>query len=285
MATFFHVYSFRRVKNSEWLMRAPVCIISDMLRAIAHKVSPQIAECELTFLDRSPIDLELAARQHDAYCSLLRELGVTVELLSGNEPYPDSCFVEDTAVVVSELAVICCPGVPSRRPETELIERELAKYRETARISLPATIEGGDVLRIGKKMFVGQSRRTNSKGIQELWRIMEPYGYSVTPVKIKDSLHLKSACTSIDDETLFLNPEWVDLTPFKEFNLVYTPPEEPWSANLLRVGEAVCIQAGFPAAAELIERLARRVEIVDTSELRKAEAGLTCSSIIFESAF
>jgi dimethylargininase len=257
----------------------------DMLRAIAHKVSPQIAECELTFLDRSRIDLELAERQHDAYCSLLRRLGVTVELLSENEAYPDCCFVEDTAIVVRELAVICCPGVASRRPETELIERELSKYRETARISLPATIEGGDVLRIGKRLFVGESRRTNAKGIQELRRIVAPYGYSVIPVKIKDSLHLKSACTSIDDETLFLNPEWVDLTPFKGLNLVSTPPDELWSANLLRVGEAVCIQAGFPAATELIERLARRVEIVDTSELRKAEAGLTCSSIIFENVF
>jgi len=255
-----------------------------VLRAITHKVSPHINECELTFLDRSPIDLERAARQHDAYCAVLEKLGVTVERLSDNESYPDACFVEDTAIVTGELAIICCPGVSSRRGETELIERELSKHKRTVRISLPATIEGGDVLQMGEKIFAGQSRRTNSQGIDELARILKPYGYCVIPVKTKGSLHFKSACTAIDDETLFVNPEWVDLTPLKGFNLVYTPHEEPWSANVLRVGETVCIQAGFPAAAELIGRLARRVEIVDTSELRKAEAGLTCSSIIFESS-
>ncbi len=161
----------------------------------------------------------------------------------------------------------------------------MSKHKRTVRISLPATIEGGDVLQMGEKIFAGQSRRTNSQGIDELARILKPHGYSVIAVKTKGSLHFKSACTAIDDETLFVNPEWVDLTPLKGFNLVYTPREEPWSANVLRVGETVCIQAGFPASAELIGRLARRVEIVDTSELRKAEAGLTCSSIIFESAF
>lgn len=256
-----------------------------VLRAITHKVSPHINECELTFLDRSTIDIELAARQHDAYCAVLERLGVTVERLSENESYADACFVEDTAIVAGHLAVICSPGVSSRRGETGLIERELSKHKKTVRISLPATIEGGDVLQVGEKIFAGQSSRTNSLGISELARILEPHGYSVTPVKTKGSLHLKSACTAIDDETLFVNPEWVDLTPLKGFNLVCTPPEEPWSANVLRVGETVCLQAGFPAAAELIQRLARRVEIIDTSELRKAEAGLTCSSIIFESSY
>ena len=255
-----------------------------MLRAITHKVSPHINNCELTYLNRTPIDVELAARQHDAYCAVLERLGVTVERLSENESYPDACFVEDTAIVAGELVVICCLGVSSRRGETGLIERVLSKHKKTVRISLPATIEGGDVLQMGEKIFAGQSCRTNSQGIDELARILKPHGYSVTPVRTKGSLHLKSACTAIDDETLFVNPEWVDLTPLKEFNLVYTPAEEPWSANVLRVGETVCIQAGFPAAAELIERLARRVEIVDMSELRKAEAALTCSSIIFESA-
>lgn len=256
-----------------------------VLKAITHKVSSRINECELTFLDRAPINPGLAARQHDAYCAVLEKLGVTVERLSENESYPDSCFVEDTAIVAGELAVICNPGVASRRGETALIERELSKYKKTVRISLPATIEGGDVLQMGEKIFAGQSRRTNSQGIDELARILKPYGYSVIPVQTKGSLHLKSACAAIDDETIFVNPEWIDITPLKGFNLVRTPPEEPWSANVLRVGETVCLQAGAPAAAELIRRLARKVEIVDTSELRKAEAGLTCSSIIFESDF
>ena len=254
-----------------------------MLRALTHKVSPEIAECEVTFIDRSPIDLRLAVRQHDHYCDVLKKLGAIVKELSGNESYPDSCFVEDTAIVVDELAIICSMGVPSRRGETMLIERELSEYREIAHISLPATIEGGDALRIGKKIFIGQSSRTNLEGIEELARILEPHGYRVVQVRTKGSLHLKSACTAIDEETLFVNPDWVELDAFRGFDLVYTPAEEPWSANTLRIGTTLCVQAGFPRAAELIERVVERVEIIDISELRKAEAGLTCSSIIFES--
>ena len=253
-----------------------------MLRAITHAVSPRIVDCELTFIDRSPIDLELAVRQHDNYCAVLERLGVRVERLSENESYPDSCFVEDTAIVVEELAVICSMGVSSRRGETRLIERELSRYRKTAHIRLPATIEGGDALRIGKKIFVGQTLRTNDQGIEELSKLLRPHGYTIVPVRTKGSLHLKSTCTAIDDETLFVNPEWVELDGLSGFNLVHTPPEEPGSANVLRVGTAVCVQAGFPQAAELISRFVERVEIIDTSELRKAEAGLTCSSIIFQ---
>lgn len=266
-----------------WLTCALACNISDMLTAITHKVSPLIAECELTFLDRSPIDLQLAMRQHDDYCAMLKKLGVIVEVLSENESYPDSCFIEDTSVVVDELAVICSFGVSSRRGETRLIERELSKYREIVHISLPAMIEGGDVLRIGKKIFVGQSRRTNLRGIEELARILEPHGYKIIPVRTKGSLHLKSACTAINDETLFVNSDWIELDALRGFNLVYTPSDEAWSANVLRVGDTVCVQAGFPRAVELIEGMGERVEVIDMSELGKAEAGLTCSSVIFES--
>jgi dimethylargininase len=255
-----------------------------MLRAIVHKVSPNISQCELTFVDRSLIDFELAKRQHGDYCAALERLGVNVTVLSENKSYPDCCFVEDTAIVVDELAVICSMGASSRRAEAKLIERELSKYREIARICLPATIDGGDVLRVGKKIFVGQSSRTNTQGIEDLVRILEPLGYRVVPVRMKGGLHLKSACTAIDDETLFVNPDWIEVDQLKDFDLIHTPAEEPASANVLRVGSTVCVQAGFPRAAELIAGVVKQVEVIDTSELRKAEAGLTCSSIIFESA-
>jgi dimethylargininase len=254
-----------------------------MLRALTHKVPAGIAECELTFIDRAPIDLHVARRQHEDYCAALEKLGVTVERLSENESYPDACFVEDTAVVVDELAVICSMGVSSRRGETTLIERELSKYREIARIALPATIEGGDVLRAGKRVFVGQTSRTNAGGVRELARILGAYGYEVKAIGTKGSLHLKSACTALDDDTLFVNPEWVELDELKGFNLIHTPAGEPWSANVIRVGDTICVQAGFPKAAELMGSIFKSVEIVDISELRKAEAALTCSSIIFES--
>jgi dimethylargininase len=253
-----------------------------MLRAITHTVSPNISKCELTFVDRSPIDFGLATYQHQEYCAALERLGVRVTVLAENESYPDCCFVEDTAVVVNELAVICSMGAPSRRGETKLIERELSKYRETIRIALPATIDGGDVLTIGKKVFVGQSSRTSAEGIEALTRILGPLNYRVMPVSTKGSLHFKSACTAIDDETLFVNPDWVELGQLIGFRLIHTPPDEPASANVLRIGKTVCVQEGFPGAAELLARAGHRVEVIDTSELRKAEAGLTCSSIIFE---
>lgn len=255
-----------------------------MLRAITHAVSPNIAQCELTYVDRSHIDVELANRQHHEYEEALRKLGAVVTELTGNETYPDCCFVEDTAIVVDELAVICSMGVASRRGETALIERELSRYRKTAHISLPATIEGGDVLRVGKKIFAGKSSRTNAEGIANLTRILGPLGYRIIQVKTKDSLHFKSACTALNNETLLVNPDWVDVKVLRGFRLVPTPTNEPWSANVLRVGDAVLVQADFPRAAELIAKTVKRVEIVDTSELRKAEAGLTCSSLIFESS-
>jgi len=139
------------------------------------------------------------------------------------------------------------------------------------------------VLRIGKTIFAGQSSRTNIAGIRELARLLEPHGYRVLPVRTKGSLHFKSACTALDDETLFVNPDWIELDALSGFNLVHTPIEEPWSANVLRVRKTICLQAGCPMALELVKEVVDSVEIIDISELRKAEAGLTCSSIIFES--
>jgi dimethylargininase len=254
-----------------------------MLRALTHKVSSRIADCELTFLERSAIDAEKAALQHEEYNELLRRLGVAVTSMSENDSWPDACFVEDTAVVVDELGVICSMGVPSRREETNLIASELSKYRDLTYITLPATLEGGDVLRIGRKVFVGQSSRTNTEGIRELSRILTPAGYEVVPVTTRGRLHLKSACTAIDDETIFVNPEWVDIEPLKGWRLLTTLTQEPDAANVLRIGTTVCVQAAFPRSAELINDVVPRVEMIDLSELRKAEAGLTCCSIIFES--
>ncbi|HKZ02757.1 MAG TPA: arginine deiminase family protein [Pyrinomonadaceae bacterium] len=253
-----------------------------MLRALTHKVSSRISECELTFVERTPIDYQLATCQHDEYESLLTRIGVSVTSLFENDDYPDACFVEDTAIVVDELAVICSMGVFSRRGETPLIARELSNYRDLTHISLPATIEGGDVLRVGRQILAGQSKRTNIDGIRALKRIFEPIGYQVSPVTTKGGLHLKSGCTAIDDETLFVNPESIDIDCLKGFKLLRTPREEPASANVLRVGETVCLQSTFPRAIDLIGRVVKRVETIDMSELRKAEAGLTCSSIIFE---
>jgi dimethylargininase len=187
--------------------------------------------------------------------------------------------------VFDELAVICSPGAESRRGETALIAAQLAKHREVAAIELPATIDGGDVLRVGKNVFVGRSRRTNPLGIERLAALLAPYGYRVEAVETTGSLHLKSACTAIDEETLFVTPQWLDTTPLAGFELVPTPLAEPAAANVLRVGGALCLATGFPRSAELLASRVPRLEVVEISELRKAESGLTCSSLLFESAY
>lgn len=255
-----------------------------MLIGFTHAVSPNIPSCEITFIDRAQINYELAVRQHDEYCAVLKKCGVVVKRLSANLSYPDSCFVEDTAIVLDELAIVTSMGTASRRGETAAIEAELSKYREIAQIQLPAMIEGGDVLQVGRKLFVGLSSRTNAQGIKELSRITEPLGYSLSPVNIKSSLHFKTACSAINDETLLVNPNWIDLEPFKGFNVLFTPDDESWAANTLRISDITCLQAGFPKTVELVERLHHRIEILDISEFRKAEAGISCLSIILQDA-
>jgi len=252
-----------------------------MLVAITRDVSPRISECELTFMDREPIDLEVAARQLDNYRAALEKCGVLIRSLPPDDRYPDSCFVEDTAIVVDEVAVITSMGAASRRGETEAIEAELSRYRKIERITLPATIDGGDVLRVGTRILVGRSSRTNEAGIQELARIMEPYGYKVIPVRTAGSLHFKSACTAVDDETLLVNPAGVCAADLAEFRMILTPDDEGGAANVLRVGHTLFLQAGFPGTMQRLQSVHRDVLCMDTSELRKAEGALTCLSIIF----
>ena len=253
-----------------------------MLIAITRDVPPSIGDCELTFIERQPIDLAVATRQLENYRTALERCGVIVKRLPADSRYPDSCFVEDTAVVVDETAVIASMGAASRRGEAPAIEAELAPYRKIARISLPATIDGGDVLCVGRKVLVGLSTRTNAAGFQQLARILEPSGYNVIPVKTAESLHFKSDCTSIDDSTLLVNRQRIPFDDLQGFNIIPTPDEEPDAANVLRVGDSLFVQAAFPHTLELLRGLHPRVESLDTSEFRKAEAALTCLSIVFK---
>jgi dimethylargininase len=253
-----------------------------LLIGIMHAVSPNIVNCELTFISREPINYELATLQHENYRAFLESCGVKVIRLEENISLPDSCFIEDTVIVLDEVAIICSMGAATRRSEVPVIEKELSKYRDLAHIQLPAMIEGGDVLKVERDLFVGLSSRTNSKGIDELIRLLKPLGYRVHPVEVKESLHLKTACTAINNDTLLVNPNWVELKPFDKFNLIFTPEDEPWSANILRVGKTICLQAGFPKALELVQKFDAVIEVLDISEFHKAEAGLTCLSIIFQ---
>lgn len=253
-----------------------------MLIALTREVSPSIANCELEFLDRQPIDVALAEEQHRQYQSCLTELGVHVEILPAEPGMPDGVFVEDPAIVLDEVAVITRMGAVSRRGEAETLARALAGYRELLRIQDPATLEGGDVMRVGKTLYVGYSRRTNVAGIQQLSALLHPLGYFVVPVEVLGCLHLKSACCYIGDDTVLANRTWMDPDALCGLKILDVP--EPRGANALRIGDTVLMPAAYPRTCEMLNRSGFRVRTIDNSELLKAEAGVTCTSLVFEAA-
>lgn len=252
-----------------------------MLRAITRGVSRHFARCELTFKERECVDYDRAVRQQEAYRLLLQRCGVEVVNLEASDEHADCCFVADTAVVLNELAVIASMGAASRRGETTAVEKILSSYRELVRVQLPATLDGGDVVCLGKHLFAGLSGRTNRQGIEALANSTREFGYAVTPVTVTGSLHLTTACSALDDETVLLNPCWIDDTPFARFKVLYGAEQEPWAASTMRVGKTICVEAGAPRTLQLIERHSPHVEILDISEFRKAEGSLSCLSILF----
>jgi dimethylargininase len=253
-----------------------------LLTAITRAVSPAINRCELGYLPRQQIDVSKAVEQHGQYEACLRELGLTVVSLPAEPELPDSMFVEDPAVVVREVAVMTRMGAASRRAESESLAAALAHYRPLRWMREPAMLEGGDVLRIGKTLYVGLSARTNHAGIAQLAEELRPFGYAVRPVEVRDCLHLKSACCALGDRAILANRAWIDTAPFDGLTIIDVPASEPRAANVLAIGDTVVVPASFPETARLIEQLDWKVRTVDISELMKAEAGLTCSSILIE---
>lgn len=253
-----------------------------MTIAITRLPAASIAKCELTFIERNLIDYTKALEQHRAYREGLESCGVKVVMLPAADDLPDSVFVEDTAIILDELAIITPMGIASRRPEPALIEPEIARYRPTQHIALPATIEGGDVMRLGKSIFVSLSTRTNTAGIEALRALAAPYGYTVTAVTLRDCLHLKSACTALDDQTILVNSAGVDTFLFGGYELVEVAPDEPGAANVVRANGSILMNSQYPRTAEIIERQGYRTCAVDTSEFTKAEAAMTCMSLIVE---
>src|SRR5579863_2902798 len=191
-----------------------------MLTAITRAVSPSIIDCELSFIDRNPIDLSKAQEQHGAYEALLTKLGARLISLPAEPDLPDSMFVEDPAIVLDELAVIMPLGTPSRRPEATSLAAELARFRKLEYVTLPGMMEGGDVLRIDRKLFVGLTKRTNAEGIRQLSAILAPYNYEVVPVPVTGCLHLKSAVTHLGRNTLLANRAWFDSSSVSSFEWI-----------------------------------------------------------------
>lgn len=251
------------------------------LIALTREVSSAITRCELAHLPRAPIDVELARAQHRAYERCLAEAGCTVVRLGAGPEMADSVFIEDTAIVFDEVAIVTRPGAPSRRQETPAVAEALAPYRALHRIEAPATADGGDVLVAGRTVFVGCSSRTNAAAIDQMRQFLSSYGYTVAGVSVSGCLHLKSAVTRVGDDTLLINREWLSIEPFSAFELVDVHPDEPYGANALLVGGEVVYATSFPRTRERLEAREVRVRAIDVSEIAKAEGALTCCSLVF----
>jgi dimethylargininase len=249
--------------------------------AITREISTQMARCELTFQERRLIDLELARAQHRSYEECLSSLGCSVHHLPEEPELPDSVFVEDTAIALEELAVITRPGAESRRPEIDAIAHALRPHRSLNYIEQPGTLDGGDVLCVGKRIFVGLSRRSNEAGLLQLRHLLAAHGYTVTGVRVQHCLHLKSAITQVADDTLLINRDWADGDVFAPARLIDVDRTEPGAANALRIGDGVVFPSAYPETRRRLEIQGIRVHSVDLSELAKAEGGVTCCSLIF----
>ena len=251
-----------------------------MLLAITRDVSPRFNECEITHIDRSPIDVNIAQSQHHAYVQALKELGCAVLELPAEADLPDAVFVEDTSVVLPEVALITRPGADSRKPETESITRTLRPYRELLFIESPATVDGGDVLVVGKNIYVGMSTRSNEAAVDQMNSLLGKYGYKAQGVEMHDCLHLKTAVTRLDDETLLINRKWVDAENFEGFDLVDVDESEPFAANCLPVGDTIIFPVAFPKTTAKLEARGYKIKSVIVDELAKAEGAVTCCSLI-----
>lgn len=255
-----------------------------MLVAITREVSPSLGDCQLTHVERTPIDVGRAQAQHRAYQRALAALGCRVLTLAAEPALPDAVFVEDVAVVLDEVAVMTRPGAASRRDEGASVAELLARYRPLRTIAAPGTLDGGDVLRVGRTLFVGQSGRSDAAGIAQLADAVAEFGYRVQPVPIRGCLHLKSAVTALRDDTLLAQPRWLDGAAFPGYRIIEVDPAEAHAANVLRIGDEVLMPACFPRTAERVASAGVAVTTVDLSELQKAEGATTCCSLVFAAA-
>jgi len=251
-----------------------------MVIALTRQVSPQIGHCELTHVQRQPINCALASEQHRAYEQTLQALGLQVISLRPESDFPDSVFVEDTALVLDDFAVMMRPGAESRRGEVSSIARALQPYRHLYYLQNPATIDGGDILLVDQHVYIGLSSRSNHDAVSQLTEILEPRGYMVTPVEVHGCLHLKSAVTLVAENTLLLNPAWIDTRIFSDYSIIPVDPQEPQGANALLIAENVIYPAGFPGTAGRLRRHGLDVIELDVSELMKAEGAVTCCSLL-----
>jgi dimethylargininase len=271
------------------------------MRALVRDVSPSFANALCATPPSPPIDLGLARRQHAAYRAALAQLGVEVVMLPASDDLPDCCFVEDTAVVADGTALVTNPGAPSRRLETRATAQALSERVDLVMMSSPATLDertqprsevatasasttldGGDVMRVGKTIFVGRSARTTDAGIARLAEVFEPRGYRVVPVAMPAGvLHLKSVCAPLGDDRITLADGSIPRDAFGKVHVVHVPADETYAANCLVIGSRVLCAQGYPRTRDALATAGFTPIELDTSEFRKADGALTCLSILF----
>ncbi len=227
------------------------------------------------------IDVDLARRQHADYCAALENAGLELIRLEADERYPDGCFVEDTTVVAGDLAVMLPIGAPSRVGEEVEVEKTLRRYKIVEEIKPPASMDGGDILKIEKRLYIGLSQRTNRRAISELGKLISPQGYEAIPVPLEKVLHLKSAVSYLGEQHVVVSPGSFDDRVLSEYNKITVPDDEAYSANCLAVNGVVLVSKGFPRTKSRIESAGFETVELDMSEFRKGWGSLTCLSIIF----
>lgn len=249
--------------------------------AVTRELTAAIGNCELTFLHRSAIDFALAQQQHRDYQSALSSLGCEVVVVPAPPGLADSVFIEDTALVLDDIAVMLRPGVASRQPEVAGVAEVLQQYKPLKAIEPPGTIDGGDLLRVGNRIFAGLSTRSNQSGIQQLRDIVSDFGMTVETVETTKCLHLKSAVSEVAPGTLLINTDWISSSAFKDFELIPADKEETHAANALRIGKNLIYPSSFPRTMDALVNRGIDVLPVDLTELQKAEGAVTCCSLIF----
>ena len=248
--------------------------------AITREVSRSIIHCELTHLERRPIDIQRARAQHAEYEAALKQLGLAVLSLPEEPSLADSVFVEDTALVLDECAIILRPGADSRKPETESIAKALSPYRKLFTIQAPARVDGGDILRVGRQVYIGLSTRSDTNAAEQIQDFLQPYSYEVQVVRVTGCLHLKSAVTQAAEDTLLINPAWVDPGNFAGMKFIESDPSEAYAANALWLGDSVLYPKAFPRTRKKLMDAGIKITDVDADELAKAEGALTCCSLL-----
>ncbi len=253
-------------------------MIQQYTKAIVRQPGKNFADGITTSNLGKPI-YEVALEQHNAYCNALRKCGLEVIVLEADERYPDGCFVEDTAVVTSEVAIIARPGDPKRLGEEEKTREILASFKKVEAIQSPGRLDGGDILRVGNHFYIGITGRTNQEGAEQLSKLLSPHGYTASQVLVKNILHLKTGIAYLGNGN-FISIEALSGIAGKN-NLIELEPDEAYSANCLKINDYLLIPKGFPKSKKQIVDLGYNTIEVEMSEFRKMDGGLTCLSLLF----